>query len=88
MLSTINNSNKLWINCAYQYVNDFSKLQLSNSGGNNQERKCEKVGYFRHEEDCKKFYRCYEMGSHLVRKDFDCAPSHAHQPTAFDEDPK
>ena len=48
---------------------------------------CGKVGYFRNENNCKKFYRCYAMGRRLARKDFDCAPDHKNQPTAFDETP-
>ena len=48
-------------------------------------KKCDKVGYFRNENNCKKFYRCYARGRRLARFDFVCASDHKNQPTAFDE---
>ena len=53
---------------------------------NEKKDQCNKIGYFRDEKDCRKFYRCYEMGSQLVRANFTCAPDHKNQPTAFNED--
>lgn len=35
---------------------------------------CTEEGYFPHENDVKKFYRCYEEDGLLLRADFDCPP--------------
>lgn len=42
---------------------------------------CTAEGFFGHETDCKKFYRCVDMGQGLVKFDFECGPG-----TVFDED--
>ncbi|MEU9165671.1 chitin binding peritrophin-A domain-containing protein [Streptomyces sp. NPDC048424] len=42
---------------------------------------CTEEGYFPHESDFTKFYRCYEAGDSLHRADFDCPPG-----TVYDTD--
>ena len=36
--------------------------------------KCTEEGYFRHEEDCKKYYRCHLVDGSFWQTDYDCAP--------------
>ena len=43
--------------------------------------KCVEEGFFRHVEDCSKFYRCVKEYDSLIQYDFDCAP----QNMVFDE---
>lgn len=42
---------------------------------------CTEEGYFPHENDIKKFYRCYEEDGIMLRADFDCPPG-----TVYDTD--
>lgn len=42
---------------------------------------CTEEGYFPHESDFKKFYRCYEQDGIMHRADFDCGPG-----TVYDTD--
>ena len=79
MLKGLKNRFTLTSNLYYQERPDSSNDTFQ--PGN----QCRKEGFFRNIHDCTKFYRCYSKEGRLARKDFDCAPDHKNQPTAFDE---